>query len=92
MMNQGPDRVDTGAKPILYVKSGCPWCEEAEAHLKQAGIEYTRRDARANRSDMEAMVKVSGQSLAPTMIWGEDVLADFGVDELIPFLASKNVG
>jgi hypothetical protein len=32
------------------------------------------------------MRKISGQSSAPTMTAGDLLLADFGVDELIPFL------
>lgn len=34
---------------------------------------------------MKEMVELSGQSRAPTMNWHGEVLADFGVEELIPF-------
>jgi hypothetical protein len=40
---------------------------------------------------MDEMVELSGQSKAPTMDWDGDILADFGVDELVPFLRSKGL-
>jgi hypothetical protein len=33
----------------------------------------------------------SGQTRAPTMDWNGKILADFGVDELVPFLRAQNV-
>lgn len=38
---------------------------------------------------MAEMVALSGQSKAPTLDWDGEVLADFGVDELVPFLEGK---
>lgn len=78
-------------KPIVYVKAGCPWCIDAEAYLKKKGIAYTRREVRSDAAAMAEMVKLSGQSKAPTMKLGSAVLADFGVDELIPFLAKHGM-
>lgn len=40
---------------------------------------------------MKEMVALSGQTKAPTMKLGSAVLADFGVDELVPFLAKHGV-
>ncbi|MEM9158850.1 MAG: glutaredoxin family protein [Verrucomicrobiota bacterium] len=76
-------------EPILYVKDGCPWCIDAEGYLNKRGISYNRREVLSNREAMQEMVQVSGQSLAPTMKWGDEVLADFGVEELEPFLKGK---
>ncbi|MBD5780255.1 glutaredoxin family protein [Pelagicoccus sp. NFK12] len=78
-------------KPIVYVKSGCPWCIEAEAYLKKKGIEYTVKEVRSDPAAMAEMVEISGQSKAPTMKLGGAVLADFGVEELVPFLAEQGV-
>ena len=44
-----------------------------------------------NREAMAEMVSLSGQSKAPTLDWHGDVLADFGVEELIPFLKKRGV-
>ena len=78
-------------KATLYVKAGCPWCIEAEDYLKQNQIPYDRKEVRSDAAAMEEMVALSGQTKAPTMKLGDAVLADFGVDELIPFLARHNV-
>ena len=77
--------------PTLYIKTGCPWCEEVIEFLDAKGIPYTPVVVSGNREAMQAMVDLSGQSKAPTMDWAGEVIADFGVDELVPFLKSKHV-
>lgn len=78
-------------KAILYVKAGCPWCTEAESYLNKKRIPFERREVRSNAAAMKEMVELSGQTKAPTMKLGKAVLADFGVDELIPFLAKHGL-
>lgn len=78
--------------PILYVKTGCPWCDEVIEYLDEHRIAYHKVVVSGNREAMQEMVDLSGQSKAPTMDWDGEVLADFGVDELIPFLAKRNDG
>jgi len=77
--------------PKLYVKTGCPWCEEVLAFMDAQGLAYTEVVVSGNREAMNEMVAVSGQSKAPTMDWDGEVLADFGVDELVPFLRQRGV-
>lgn len=72
---------------IVYVKAGCPWCIEAEDYLKKNGVPYRAVEVLSDPAAMKSMVAISGQTKAPTMKLGKAVLADFGVDELIPFLA-----
>ncbi|GAA5483736.1 glutaredoxin family protein [Haloferula sargassicola] len=72
--------------PILYIKPGCPWCIDVEAYLRRQGIDYETVNVSRDRDGMQAMIELSGQTKAPTMDWDGQVLADFGVDELIPFL------
>lgn len=74
---------------VLYVKNGCPWCVEVEEYLAEKGIVVRRVVVSGNRDAMEEMVALSGQSKAPTLDWDGDVLADFGVDELVPFLKGR---
>jgi glutaredoxin len=31
-------------RPIVYVKRGCPWCDEAEDYLREHGIAYFGAD------------------------------------------------
>ncbi len=78
-------------KPKLYVKEGCPWCEEAEEFLQEKKIDFERIEVRSNKEAFEEMIELSGQTKTPTMDWEGEVLADFGVDELIPFLQKKGV-
>ncbi len=77
--------------PILYVKPGCPWCHEAVEFLSEHGISYRERDVIADREAMREMEQKSGQTKAPTLDWHGKILADFGVDELVPFLRTQNV-
>ena len=77
--------------PILYVKTGCPWCEEVLEYLDGRSIGYQKVIVSGNREAMQAMTDLSGQSKAPTMDWDGEVLADFGVDELVPFLKGRGV-
>lgn len=74
------------SQPILYVKTGCPWCDEVIDYLNDKRIPYQTVVVSGNRAAMQEMVALSGQSKAPTLDWHGQVLADFGVDELIPFL------
>lgn len=78
-------------KPRLYVKTGCPWCDEVIEYLDEHRIPYEKITVSGNRETMQEMVDLSGQSKAPTMDWDGQVLADFGVDELVPFLRAKGV-
>lgn len=74
-------------QPILYIKPGCPWCREAKAYFDQHGISIDIHDVLQSRQSMERMLEVSGQTLTPTLEYGDFVVADFSVDELIDALA-----
>lgn len=77
--------------PILYIKSGCSWCDEAIEYLHRKKIQVRTVVVSGNREAMQEMVALSGQSKAPTMDWHGEVLADFGVDELVPFLKQQGI-
>jgi glutaredoxin 3 len=77
--------------PILYIKPGCPWCDEVVDYLERKGIEIRIVVVSGNPEAMREMVALSGQSKAPTMDWHGEVLADFGVDELVPFLKQRGM-
>lgn len=74
---------------VLYVKSGCPWCVEVQGYLRDHDITVRTVVVSGDRAAMEEMVALSGQSKAPTLDWDGEVLADFGVDELVPFLEGR---
>lgn len=77
--------------PLLYVKTGCPWCDEVLEYMDAHRIPYQKVTVSGDREAMQRMVDLSGQSKAPTMDWNGEVLADFGVDELVPFLKERGV-
>jgi glutaredoxin len=70
-------------KPILYIKPGCPWCLDALDFFSQSGIELDVQDVKANPAAMQRMVEISGQKLTPTLEYGDFIVADFSVNELL---------
>ncbi len=87
------DAASMSATPELkvYIKPRCPWCVDVVAWLKQAGYGFRVLDVTADPALYEEMRRLSGQSSAPTMTYGELLLADFGVDELVPFLREHRI-
>lgn len=77
--------------PILYIKPGCPWCDEVLSFLEGQGIAHETVVVSGDPEAMREMLELSGQTKAPTMDWGGEVLADFGVEELVPFLQERGV-
>ncbi len=77
--------------PILYLKPGCPWCEDVVDFLARKNIAVKKVVVSGNREAMREMIDLSGQSKAPTLDWHGEVLADFGVEELVPFLKQRKV-
>ena len=85
------ENMPTDDLPILYIKPGCPWCDEVLEFMNSHGIEHREQDVIADSGAMREMQKKSGQTKAPTLDWRGQILADFGVDELVPFLRKQNV-
>ena len=77
--------------PILYIKPGCPWCDEVVHFLKRKQVAVETVVVSGNPAAMREMIDLSGQSKAPTLDWHGEVLADFGVEELIPFLSRRGL-
>ena len=83
--------MSTDDLPILYIKPGCPWCHEVIEFMNGHGVSYREKDVTADGAAMREMQEKSGQAKAPTLDWRGQILADFGVDELVPFLRKQNV-
>ena len=77
--------------PVLYIKPTCPWCVEVVAFLDEHGVPYRRVDITLDASARTEMERLSGQGKVPTLDWHGKILADFGVEELVPFLQGRNV-
>lgn len=72
----------------VFVKPGCPWCVKAIDYLSQRGYRFSIVDVLGDADAFNEMKKISNQTKTPTMQVGAEgpILADFGVDELVPFL------
>ena len=75
----------------LYIKPGCPWCVQVEAYLQKEGYDYNAIDVIADDRAFERMREIFGQTSAPSMTIGNLMLADFGVEELVPFLQQHGI-
>lgn len=76
-------------QPVLYTKSGCPWCAEAREVLVRRGVTFTEKNVSADPAAMADLRRLSGQTKAPVLDWAGDILADFGSAELKPFLVGR---
>ena len=69
----------------LFIKPYCGWCHKAIRWLDERGVEYESVDVIADESAYDEMIRLSGQELAPVIQVGDEVLADFGPDQLADF-------
>lgn len=76
----------------LYVKLWCPWCVRAWQWLDARGYRYDLIDVEQSRADYDAMIRLSGQRLTPTLVTAAGaVLPDFGPEELEGFLTTNSI-
>ncbi|MDA8908839.1 MAG: glutaredoxin domain-containing protein [Verrucomicrobiales bacterium] len=75
----------------VYLKPGCPWCVDAVAYLEREGFSYEGIDVIADRTQYAEMQRLSGQSCAPTLTYGELILPDFDVDEMKAFFEDHGI-
>jgi len=77
---------ETPHHTTLFVKTGCPYCAKAREYLAAQNFQFLERNVTEDREAFEQMKKLSGQDKAPTLVFEGDVLSDFDVEELVPFL------
>ncbi|MEI6535861.1 MAG: glutaredoxin family protein [Verrucomicrobiaceae bacterium] len=66
----------------LFIKTGCPWCDEATDWLDSRRIKYETLDVNGDAAARREMHDLTGQTKAPCIEVDGHVLADFGADEL----------
>lgn len=81
----------TETSPVLYTKQGCPWCKKARDILAENNVSYREVSVTECTEAFAEMQTLSGQSFAPVLDWNGQILADFGPEELQPFLAQQSV-
>lgn len=80
-----PTPIETPMKPQnvrLFVKPLCPWCAEAQEGLRLRGISYETLDVISSPAAMQEMIRLTGQTKAPSLDIDGHILADFGAHEL----------
>lgn len=70
----------------IYIKPWCPWCVEALETLDALGCVYTSHDVETEPGAAQQVRLISDQTRVPTMLAEDHVLADFGPEEIAPFL------
>ncbi len=66
----------------LFIKPGCPWCEEAIDWLDSNGIKYEQLDVTSNQEARDEMHELTGQTRTPSIDVDGHILVDFDADEL----------
>ena len=80
-----------GSDLTLYSRAMCSWCVDAKDCLQARGYTFTEVDVGRNRAAYEEMKELSDQSYVPTLVAGEEVLANFDVNQLEKFLDEHQI-
>lgn len=75
----------------LFTKTGCPYCARAREYLAAQRIQFIERNVSEDREAFALMKRLSRQDKAPTLVYEGDLLGDFDVEELVPFLEKHGV-
>jgi glutaredoxin 3 len=75
----------------LYSRAMCSWCIDAKDFLQSRGYKFTEIDVGRNRAAYEEMKELSDQAYVPTLVAGEEVLANFDVEQLEKFLDDHRI-
>jgi glutaredoxin 3 len=76
----------------LFIKPGCPWCDEALEWLEARRIAHETLDVTSDREARAEMLELTGQTKAPSIDVDGEILADFGADELETWWRKKGFG
>lgn len=76
----------------LFIKPGCPWCDEAMDWLNARGIAYQKLDVIRDAAARAEMHELTGQTKAPSIDVDGEILADFGADELEAWWSQQGFG
>lgn len=71
---------------LLYIKPTCPWCHEALEFFKEHKVDIQVVDITADAGSRDRLQEISRQGRVPTLQYGEFVVADFGIEELLDAL------
>lgn len=69
----------------------CSWCLDAKDFLSERGYQFAEIDVGRDRSAYEEMAELSGQTYVPTLVAGDEVLANFDTERLKKFLSEHGI-
>jgi glutaredoxin len=75
----------------LYSRAMCSWCIDAKDYLSERGFQFTEIDVGRDRDAYEEMTELSDQTYVPTLVAGDEVLANFDTDQLETFLSEHGI-
>ena len=75
----------------LFSREWCSWCIDAKEYLTQRGYQFTEIDVGEDRAAYQEMKELSDQTYVPTLVAGDEVLANFDTDQLEKFLREHDI-
>ena len=75
----------------LFSREWCSWCIEAKDYLTARGYQFTEIDVGDDRAAYQQMRVLSNQTYVPTLMAGDEVLANFDTDQLEKFLREHDI-
>ncbi len=75
----------------LYSRAMCSWCIDAKDYLTERGYQFTEIDVGRDREAYDDMLEISDQTYVPTLVAGDEVLANFDSDQLQKFLSEHGI-
>jgi len=75
----------------LYSREWCSWCIDAKEYLTERGYKFTEVDVGQDRAAYQEMTELSDQTYVPTLVAGDEVLANFDTDQLEKFLSEHGI-
>ena len=75
----------------LYSRDMCSWCIDAENYLTERGYQFKVIDVGEDRAAYNEMTQLSDQTCVPTLVAGEQVLANFDTAQLEKFLSEHGI-
>ena len=75
----------------LYSREWCSWCIDAKDYLSDRGYQFDVVDVGKDREAYAEMTELSDQTYVPTLVAGDEVLANFDTDQLRKFLTEHGI-
>lgn len=75
----------------LYSREWCSWCIDAKEYLTERGYQFMEVDVGQDRGAYKEMTDLSDQTYVPTLVAGEEVLANFDTAQLEKFLSEHGI-